>query len=80
MRHLWSAYLTDYSLPYRLPDGSINPDAFVVDEVVPVARGGDPLDIANCQPAHYRCNARKGASMPHDAAKAARPIARSIAL
>lgn len=69
----------DYSAPYRLPDGHINPFAFVVDEIVPVSRGGDPLDIANCQPAHYCCNARKGASMPGDD-RARAPIARSMKL
>lgn len=69
----------DYSIPYRDGDGRVNRDAFVVDEIVPVSRGGDPLDIGNCQPAHYRCNARKGASMPGDSF-APLPIARSIAL
>lgn len=76
----------DYSAPYRLvvgrgrdgkPITRINPDAFVVDEIVPVARGGDPLDISNCQPAHYKCNARKGASLPGTRPVRA-PIARSI--
>ena len=63
----------DYSAPYRLvvgyrldgtPITEVNPEAFVVDEIVPVSRGGDPLDIANCQPAHFRCNAAKGNHMP----------------
>lgn len=67
----------DYSRPYRMPGGAVDPGAFVVDEVVPVSRGGDPLDISNCQPAHYRCNARKGNKMPGDAAVAA-PIARAL--
>lgn len=66
----------DYSAPYRLPTGGINAAAFVVDEIVPVSRGGNPLDIANCQPAHYACNARKGNRMPGDRAAPA-PVARS---
>lgn len=35
--------------------------SFVVDEVVPVKYGGDPLDFANTRPAHWICNARRGA-------------------
>lgn len=35
--------------------------SFVVDEVVPVKYGGDPLDFDNTRPAHYVCNARRGA-------------------
>lgn len=31
-----------------------------VDEIVPVSRGGDPLDIRNCQLVHRVCNQRKG--------------------
>ena len=37
-----------------------HPMSFVVDEIVPVSKGGDPLDFANTQPAHWICNARKG--------------------
>lgn len=33
-----------------------NPLAFEVDELVPVSRGGDPLNPANCAPAHRCCN------------------------
>lgn len=38
----------------------MHPMAFVVDEIVPVSRGGSPIDMENCQPAHWICNARKG--------------------
>ena len=38
----------------------MHPMAYVVDEVVPVSQGGDPLDFANTQPTHWICNARKG--------------------
>ena len=34
--------------------------SFVVDEIVPVSLGGDPLDFDNTRPAHYICNARRG--------------------
>lgn len=37
-----------------------HPMSFVVDEIIPVSAGGDPLDFANTQPAHWLCNARKG--------------------
>ena len=53
----------DYSLgmivtPYgkRRP----HPMSFVVDEIIPVSQGGDPLDFNNTQPAHWICNARAG--------------------
>lgn len=37
-----------------------HPMSFVVDEIVPVSLGGDPLDFANTRPAHWICNARRG--------------------
>lgn len=80
----------DYQAPYWIDTGrvddegkpvkTVNPDAFVVDEIVPVARGGDPLDMANCQPMHARCNALKGAHMPSDGDKGPLPIVRSLEL
>ena len=45
-------------IDYTLPAG--HPLAFEVDEVLPVSRGGDPLDPDNVQPAHRICNQRKG--------------------
>lgn len=48
----------DYGLRVRNPDGTVNQDAFVVDHVVSLKRGGtDTLD--NKQPAHWRCNRAK---------------------
>ena len=38
------------AIDYTLPAG--HPMSFEVDEIVPVSRGGDPLDFANTQPAH----------------------------
>ena len=38
-----------------------NPDYIVLDEIVPVAKGGDPEDIRNQCLVHRKCNARKGA-------------------
>ena len=37
-----------------------HPMSFVVDEIVPVSKGGDPLDFHNTQPAHWICNAKRG--------------------
>lgn len=37
-----------------------HPMSFVVDEIVPVSKGGDPLDFENTRPAHWVCNARRG--------------------
>lgn len=45
-------------IDYSLPAG--DPWSYEVDEIIPVSRGGDPLDINNCQPAHRICNQRKG--------------------
>lgn len=49
-----------------------HPMSFVVDEIVPVSRGGSPTEFANTQPAHWACNARKG--------DGSRPRARTSAL
>lgn len=44
----------DLSIPYP------QPWSFVVDEIVPVAYGGDPLLWSNTEPAHRWCNGIKG--------------------
>lgn len=44
----------DYSLPH------FHPDAFEVDEKVPVSLGGNPLDMDNVQRAHRKCNLERG--------------------
>jgi 5-methylcytosine-specific restriction endonuclease McrA len=49
------------AIDYSLPAG--HPLAFEVDEIVPVSRGGDPLDRSNVQPSHRICNERKGNRM-----------------
>lgn len=45
-------------IEYSLPAG--HPMSFEVDEIVPVSKGGDPLDFRNTQPTHRICNQRKG--------------------
>ena len=53
----------DYSLGMVTgPDGKKRPHpmSFVVDEKIPVSKGGSPIDFDNTQPAHWICNAKKG--------------------
>lgn len=51
--------------------------SFEVDEIVPVSRGGDPLDYANVDAAHRICNQRRGNRMPGDAGARGLPVVRS---
>ena len=37
-----------------------------VDEIVPVSKGGDPLDISNCRLVHRICNQRRGNKADHE--------------
>lgn len=54
----------DYSLGWvvdrRTGKRRMHKMAFVVDEIIPVSKGGNPLDFNNTQPTHWICNARKG--------------------
>ena len=45
-------------IDYSLPAG--HPMSFEVDEIVPVSRGGSPIDRSNVAPAHRICNERRG--------------------
>lgn len=56
------------------PDGTYkwHPLSPVVDEIVPISKGGSPYDRDNCQLAHRICNARKGARMPKREVRAPR--------
>lgn len=44
----------DYSLPAR------HPYSFEVDELVPVSKGGSPIDRSNVDAVHRRCNQWRG--------------------
>lgn len=44
----------DYSLP---PKSAASPE---MDDIIPVSKGGDPLDINNLRPVHKSCNGRRG--------------------
>jgi len=45
-------------IDYSLPAG--HPMAFEVDELVPVSRGGSPIDYGNVDAAHRYCNQWRG--------------------
>lgn len=53
----------DYSLTTYIDpkDGreKRHPWSFELDEVIPVSKGGDPLDIRNVRPAHRICNQKR---------------------
>ncbi|RNL44744.1 HNH endonuclease [Paraeggerthella hongkongensis] len=45
-------------IDYSLPPG--NPMSFEVDELIPVSKGGSPIDRGNVAAAHRICNQRRG--------------------
>ena len=45
-------------IDYDLPAG--HPGAFEVDELIPVSKGGSPLEYDNLAAAHRRCNQWRG--------------------
>lgn len=55
------------------------PWAIDCDEILPVSRGGSPIDPANVQPAHHACNMHKGARICTDthSARAVGSVSRS---
>lgn len=52
--------LVDKTLP------QYDPMAPEIDEIIPVSRGGSPVDLDNLQLTHRRCNERKGNRMAGD--------------
>ncbi len=48
----------------RGDDGKPHPMSPELDEIVPVSRGGSPLDRANVRLSHRICNELKGNNMP----------------
>lgn len=45
-------------IDYTLPAG--DPMSFEVDEIVPVSKGGSPIERSNVAPAHRICNEKRG--------------------
>ncbi len=68
-------HLCGVSIDYNLPAG--HPWSFEVDELVPISRGGSPLDYSNVDAAHRLCNQRRGNRMPGDNNARQLPIRRS---
>jgi hypothetical protein len=52
------AFGRDDRIDYSLPAG--HPMSFECDELVPVSKGGSPIDPANVDAAHRRCNQWRG--------------------
>lgn len=51
-------HLCGKPIDYSLPAG--HPMAYELDEIIPVSRGGSPIDRENVAPAHRICNQRRG--------------------
>ena len=51
-------HICGQAIDYSLAAG--DPLSFEVDEIVPVSKGGDPLDRSNVDAAHRICNQRRG--------------------
>lgn len=51
-------YQVDKALP------PFTPESPEVDEIIPVARGGDPYDFNNLQLTHRKCNRQKSDKVP----------------
>lgn len=57
----------DYSLPHVDPKThKVNLMSFELDEIVPISKGGSPIDENNLQATHRICNARKGNKLPEE--------------
>mgnify|MGYP003575472041 CR=1 FL=1 len=50
----------DIAYEIRGPEAGKHPDAFTLDHLVPLSRGGSLLDPANARSAHRRCNSARG--------------------
>lgn len=51
-------HICGLAIDYTLPAG--HPFSFEVDEIVPVSKGGSPLNKSNVAPAHRICNQKRG--------------------
>ncbi|MFE7347511.1 HNH endonuclease [Streptomyces fimicarius] len=55
-------WLCGHNIAYEIrgPEAGKHPDAFTLDHLVPLSKGGDLLDPANARSAHRRCNSARG--------------------
>lgn len=56
----------DPDAPYWIEPGRTNPGYPTVHHIIPITRGGDPLDPRNAVPAHLICNQRAGNKLPEE--------------
>lgn len=59
LREESTCWLCNKPVDVTLPHGQ--PDSPEVDEIIPVSKGGDPLDRSNCRLAHRLCQATNDA-------------------
>ncbi|MET4925479.1 HNH endonuclease [Streptomyces sp. PSRA5] len=55
-------WLCGHNIRYDIvgPEAGKHRDAFTLDHLVPLSRGGNLLDPANARSAHRRCNSARG--------------------
>lgn len=55
-------WLCGHDIRYDItgPEAGRHPEAFTLDHLQPLSRGGDLLDQANARSAHRRCNSARG--------------------
>ncbi|MEU6294836.1 HNH endonuclease signature motif containing protein [Streptomyces erythrochromogenes] len=55
-------WLCGHDIAYEItgPAAGRHPDAFTLDHLVPLSKGGALLDPANARSAHRRCNSARG--------------------
>lgn len=60
--HGLPCWLCGHDIRYDIkgPEAGKHPDAFTLDHLVPLSKGGDLLDPANARSAHRRCNSARG--------------------
>lgn len=69
-------HLCGRAIDYSLPAG--HPMSFEVDEIVPVSKGGSPIDPGNVAPAHRICNERRGNKALGSIGQKAQPRAKDV--
>lgn len=57
------------NLPYRRPDGTIEPNYRTIDHIIPLAYGGPPYDPDNLALAHLKCQRTQGGTIAAHLAK-----------
>lgn len=55
-------WLCGHNIRYDItgPEAGKHPDAFTLDHLIPLSKGGSLIDPANARSAHRRCNSARG--------------------